>query len=171
MPKLRKTLGDIRSHTCRRLMQVMDTQSHATLARWAIEYAQNRYLPICAQACPELVSVVSACAACAKEGKSAAYCKQELRKASALARECTGAQTQAAARAVAVACATLQTPSNALGFLFYGAAAVAYVEGGLRLSPPEYDALAAAELENACRSLLSCAVEGEPSPVKIDWNC
>lgn len=171
MPKLRKTLGDIRSQTCRRLMQVMDTQSQATLAKWAIEYAQDRYLSICAQVCPELVQIVSVCAACAKEGKGAAHRKQELRKAAALARACTGAETQAAARAVAVACATLQTPSNALGFLFYGAAAVAYSEGGLQLGQAEYDAMAAEELENACRSLCDCAVEGEPSPVKINWNC
>lgn len=171
MPKLRKTLGNVRSQTCGRLMQLMDTQSHTTLAVWAIWYAQNRYLPICVHACPELEQIAALCAVCAKEGKSAASCKQELRRAAALARACTGAETQAAARAVAVACATLQTPSNALGFLFYGAAAVAYSEGGLQLEQAEYDVLAAKELENAFRSLSACAIKGEPSPVKINWNC
>ena len=171
MTKLRKTLGDIRSETCRQLMDVIQTQSLRTLAVWAIGYAKEKYLPLCCEDCPELSRIVSDCAACAEKGLPAATVKQQLRTATTLARTCTDPVVQAAARAVAVACAVLQTPTNALGFLFYCAAAVAYSEGGLCRSRQEYEEMADKELKCACASLCACAVRDEKNPVKIDWNC
>lgn len=170
MLQLRKTLGDIHSETCSQLMRLIETQSKATLSRWAIGYAREHYLPIGRDACPDLESAVIRCQACAEAG-SPAQCKDQIRTAAALARSCQGPAEQAAARAVAVACAVIQTPSNALGFLFYGAAAVAYAEGGLNRSRTEYDAMAADELCRAYSSLCSCSVAGERNPVKVRWNC
>ncbi len=171
MSQLRKTLGDIHSETCSRLMRLIETQSKKTLARWAIDYAGEHYLPICRDACPELEPVAANCRAGAEAGKPAAQYKDQIRAAAALARGCYGPAEQAAARAVAVACAVAQTPSNALGFLFYGAAAVAYAQGGLDRSPAEYDAMAAEELCRAYDSLRACSVAEESKPVKIRWNC
>lgn len=116
MPKLRKTLGDIQSETCRSLMRLIETQSKTTLARWAIGYAQERYLPICQETCPGLWEIVSQCQDAVEQKQPVSHCKSQIRLAADMARCCTGAAEQAAARAVAVACATMQTPSNALGF-------------------------------------------------------
>ena len=171
MPQLRKTLGDIHSATCLQLMRLIETQSRETLARWAIGYARERYLPVCRDACPGLDSLSVDCLSCARQGLPARRCKEQIRAAAALARACPGPAEQAAARAVAVACAVLQTPSNALGFLFYGAAAVAYAEGGLNRSRTEYDAMAAEELRRAYDSLCACAVSQETNPAGIRWNC
>ena len=110
MPQPRKTLGDIHSDICLQLMRLMETQSKATLARWAIGYARKQYLPICREACPELETVVNDCMACAQQGKPAAQYKDRMRTAAALARASQGPAAQAAARAVAVACAVMQPP-------------------------------------------------------------
>ena len=76
-----------------------------------------------------------------------------------------------AARALSVACAVIQTPTNALGFSFYSAAASAYHQAGLTETAQTYDRLADAEFENILASLQAAAVPDEPNPVKIDWNC
>lgn len=62
---------------------------------------------------------------------------------------------QAAARALSTGCAAIQTPSNAFGFLLYGAAAVSYDELGLACERETYDAAAARELRRALASLQS----------------
>lgn len=41
MAKLRKMLGDINDPSVVELMQVMETQSKTTLARWAIDYVKE----------------------------------------------------------------------------------------------------------------------------------
>lgn len=171
MSQLRKTLGDIHSETCFQLMRTIETQSKETLARWAIGYARAHYLPICRDACPELDSLSMECLSCVRQGMTAGRCKEKIRAAAALARTCQGPAEQAAARAVAVACAVMQTPSNALGFLFYGAAAVAYGKGGLDRNQAEYDAMAAEELRHAYDALCACAISDETNPARIRWNC
>ena len=78
---------------------------------------------------------------------------------------------QAAARAVATACGTIQTPTNALGFLFYGAAASAYAQVGLQAEKETYEALALREFQEAYDSLQAVAVPEEEDPAKLNWNC
>ena len=41
MPKPRKMLGKADSPTCLAVMQLIETQSRTTLARWAIAYAEQ----------------------------------------------------------------------------------------------------------------------------------
>ena len=41
MAKLRKMLGDIHWDICQDLMHLIETQSHHTLANWAIHYAKE----------------------------------------------------------------------------------------------------------------------------------
>jgi hypothetical protein len=78
---------------------------------------------------------------------------------------------QAAARAVATACAAIQTPTNALGFLFYGAAASAYSAVGLAQNPEIYDRMALDEFQKAFQSLQQVSLPDEPNPAKMKWNC
>ena len=98
--------------------------------------------------------------------------KPLLKEASQIAKEAEGNPiAQAAARAVAVACATIQTPTNALGFVFYGAAAVVYEEVGLLENSQTYDDLASKEFEKILKSLQEVAIPNEEKPAKINWNC
>lgn len=46
MPKPRKMLGKADSPTCLAVMQLIETQSRTTLARWAIAYAEQTCLPL-----------------------------------------------------------------------------------------------------------------------------
>lgn len=97
--------------------------------------------------------------------------KPLIRAAQAAAREESDPVRQAAARAVATACASVQTPTSALGFLFYTAAAIAYSEIGLNADAQRYDALAEREFQAALQSLRKCAIPDEPHPARLNWGC
>lgn len=174
MPKLRRMLGDIYSPECTALMRLIETQSKETLGKWALGYATENYLPIYEAAFPEDRRLREAAELCGKffvgEAKLA-----EIKPALKAARE-TAARTEAeparaAAKAVATAFAAVQTPTNAFGFLLYGAAAAAYSAAGLLESPEIYDELGTKELRRALSSLEAAAVKNEKNPAKINWNC
>lgn len=172
---LRRMLGDIHSPECLALMRLIQTQSKQTLAAWAVGYAKARYLPIYEAQHPEdarLREGVSRTERCLGGECKLADIKPDLKALRQLAASLTGEPAaQAAARAVATACATVSTPTNALGFLFYGAAATAYHTVGLTESAEAYDRLAAEELRRACDALARVAIPDEPKPAKIDWHC
>ena len=94
-----------------------------------------------------------------------------LAEARKLASGTKGDVAQAAARAVATACASTLTPTNSFGFLMYAAAAAAYSSLGTDKTQAEYDAFAQSEMEKALESLRKAAVANEPNPAKIDWHC
>ena len=175
MAKRRKMLGDIDSQECRALMDLIETQSRATLAAWAVGYAEKQYLAYYEEEHPgdlRLQKAVDACRTYLKGGCLLQEVKPLLKEAVQAARDVQGDPVaQAAARAVSAACATVQTPTNALGFLFYGAAAAAYRRAGLTEPEAVYDELAAGELRKALASLREAAVPDEEHPVKIVWNC
>lgn len=175
MAKMRKMLGDVRSRECADMMALIETQSKATLAAWAVDYARRYYLPVYVMACPgdgRLEDVIRACVDYLQGTRKLAEVKPLLREAAQIAREAgEDPVAQAAARAISTACATVQTPTNALGFLFYGAAAVAYGEAGLNEPAEAYDALASKEFRRALADLRDAAVPDEPNPAKINWNC
>lgn len=175
MKKLRKMLGDANSPECAACMRQMETQSKKTLAAWSMSYARKRYLPIFAACCPEDSRVAEKLQICEnavqglctlKEAKAAA---RDLRQTAQELSEHPLAQ--AAARAISTACSTIQTPTGALGFLFYGAAAVAYDTAGLSADAAEYDALATEEFRRALKDLQAASVPDEPSPAVLKWNC
>lgn len=174
MAKLRKMLGDINSPVCVSLMALIATQSQHTLDKWALDVACERYLPIYEALCPGDTALRDTAAMCrsyiAGEIKLGAL-KPLLSEARKLASGIKGDVEQAAARAVSTAFAVVQTPTNAFGFLMYGAAATAYHRAGLDRTQAEYDALAEEELEAVLKSLESIAVKGEKNPAKINWNC
>lgn len=179
MAKLRKMLGSLDDPSVAALMRLIETQSRETLAKWAADYTETHYLPVYEKAFPEedgLRETLAACKKCAageiKLTKLKPLVKAARETASSLAKS-TGVSPAvlAAARAVATACAVMQTPTNALGFTFYGAAAAAYDQAGTEERPEIYDALAEKELAAILASLQDAAVENEPNPVKVDWNC
>ena len=171
--KMRKMLGRIDSPECIALMRLIETQSKQTLAKWAAGYAKEKYLPIYAANGEEecFARAVAACEAYFAGEMKLAELKSALKAAREGAAKVEHPTAQAAARAVATACAVITTPTNALGYLFYGAAAFAYCEAGLEETIETYEALASQELERALDSLRAVAVEHEPNPAKIDWNC
>lgn len=175
MAKLRKMLCDINSQECIAMMKLIETQSKATLAAWAIGFAKEHYLPIYAKQCPEEAGLAEAVAACEKHLAGEILLKEikpVIKVAQGIGRDAEGNPiAQAAARAVATACAVINTPTNSLGYLFYGAAAVAYDTAGLEESPEVYDVLASAEMKKALEDLQEKAVPDEPKPAKIKWGC
>ncbi|WP_040197304.1 putative immunity protein [Candidatus Soleaferrea massiliensis] len=175
MSKLRKMLGDIHSQECLDLMQLIETQSEKTLAGWAVGYVKKNYLGIYEAACPgdkRLRQAVSACEEYLAGRRKRSDMKPVLREANRIARDAADNPTaQAAARAVSTACAAVQTPTNALGFLFYGAAAAAYSQMGCMQPEQVYAELASDEFKKAFDALKQMSVLDEPHPAKINWNC
>lgn len=175
MAKHRKMLGKADDPQIIALMGMIETQSRDTLAAWAADCVRTRYLPIYENACPDdrrLHELLDAVAAHLQGSLKLSALKPLLRQGRAIAQELNAfPAAQAAARAIATACAVSQTPTNALGFVFYGAAAIAYDQAGLSAPPATYDALAAAEFDELVASLRAVCVPEEPDPVNVNWNC
>lgn len=175
MAALRKMLGSVQEEGVVALMRLMETQSKQTLAKWAAGYAEEHYLPILKKRGLEDARLTDAAAAVKKCLQGELPIKEgrkifaEARKAGQEITEHPAAQ--AAARAIATACAVLLTPTNALGFVFYGAAAYAYEEAGLKETPGAYDKLASEEIGRILASLQAAAVPDEENPAKLEWNC
>lgn len=175
MAKLRKMLGDANGPEAAALMRRIETQSRETLAGWAAAYVEENCLPVYESAFPgdrRLRAAVSAAKELAAGKRKPGELKLLLRDARETSREAEGnPAAQAAARAVATACAVYQTPTGALGFSFYAAAAAAYRQAGLSAPQEEYDRLAAEEMGRIGASLERAMVPNEPNPVRVDWNC
>lgn len=173
-PRLRKMLCDINSKECADLMRLIETQSKATLAKWAVVYAKNNYLGIYEEQGGDsrLRGAIDLCMEFLDGNLKLTDIRPVLKEAAQIARDISDNPiAQAAARAVSVACSAISTPTNALGFLFYGSAAVAYSGAGLEESPEAYDRIAAKELQRAFLSLKEASVPDEKSPAKISWGC
>lgn len=168
MPKLRKMLGRIDDPQVIALMRLIETQCHQTLARWAMNCAKTRYLPLTED--PRLTEGIAAAEAWLA-GTPLKELKPALRAAALAGREAEEPVCQAASRAVATACAVIQTPTNALGYTFYGAAAAAYHQAGLNADAATYDRLADEEITTLYTLLEQIAIADEPNPVKITWGC
>lgn len=170
---LRKMLGSAEHPAILRLMRLMETQSKATLTRFACEYASAHYLSIVHELLPEeerLDAAVEAVHAYL-DGAPLVSVKAAVKAARAAAQETKDPIAQAAARALSTACAVAATPSCALGFSFYGAAAYAYHGAGVKAPASAHDALATEELERICAALEQVCVPDEANPVKVDWGC
>lgn len=173
--KLRKMLGDINAPSVTSLMRQIETQSQKTLLRFASDYVEAKMLPIYERELPgderpgRAVEAVKAYLAGEKALKDV---KPILREANQAAKEASAnPAAQAAARAVYTACAVIQTPTSALGFTFYAAAALAYSQAGLEEKQDVYDALAEEEFGRILEMLKEVSVENEPEPAKIRWGC
>ncbi len=170
---LRKMLGSADHPAIVRLMRLIETQSKPTLTRFAAEYAAEHYLPILNALNPEEPRLRAAVASVREHlaGAKLPLLKAAVKEARTAAQAQTDPVCQAAARAMATACAVALTPTNALGFAFYGAAAHAYSTAGVAADKSVHDDLATQELERICRALEAVCIPNETQPVKVDWGC
>lgn len=175
MPKLRKMLGAADSPYIITLMRLIETQSKMTICNWCIDYAEKIMLPILYKYCLDDDRPQNAIYAAHEwlDGKiKLPAAKVHILAADTVARELDGSPVaQAAARAIGQAAAVIHTPTHSLGMCFYAAAAIAYDRVGLSETADVYDQIAAQECEKMEDALRSIAVENEPNPAKINWNC
>lgn len=175
MPKLRKMLGSADSPYIISLMRAIETQSKTTIITWSVKYAEEHILPIYEKAYPEdqrLKNALDASMNYIQGYMKLADAKKLVREAQAAGKEAEGNPVaQAAARACAQAAATITTITNSLAVAFYGAAAITYDRVGLEESSEIYDQIAAEVCAKYEAELHEIAVENEPNPAKINWNC
>ena len=174
--KLRKTLGDVNSFSAVALRNLIDTQSKNTIRKWCLGYAEAKILPIFEKRRPGDSRPRSAVNAAYEyldgRAKFPAVKNIILNECHAAARELDGdPAAQAAARAVGQGSAVVHAPTHSLGLYFYAAAAVAYDRVGIDADDEEYAKIA----EEVCRdytdALRAIAVENEPNPARLKWNC
>jgi len=67
--------------------------------------------------------------------------------------------------------AVVHTLTHSLGLYFYAAAAVAYDRIGLEATEEEYVEIAEEVCNDYTNALRAIAVEDEPNPAKLKWNC
>jgi len=175
MPKPRKMLSDWQAPYIRSLMKLIETQSKATLAMWAIDYALQVILPLWKKSYPNDQRPQNALSA-AQEWLSGAVklpqAKPVFLECHAAAREAEGNPVaQASARAIGQAASTVHSARHCIGLAFYGALAVAYDQLGTEAPWLEIEQLAADECRRMEAALLAVAVEDETKPAKINWNC
>ena len=169
-------LSDINAPYLQSLMGLIETQSKTTLAHWGIDYSREHIVPIYEKAFAGDKRPMNALDAANEwlEGKvKLPYVKNIiLNECHAAAREAEGnSAAQAAARTCGQAAAIIHTPTHSLGLALYGALAIAYDKLG---ADADWDALvevAADECIKMEAALRAVAVEDEPKPAKINWNC
>ena len=175
MAKLRKMLGKVDEPAVQSLMEIIETQSKETLAAWAVGYVKTHTLAIYEKEFSQdnrLRKAVEAVEACLRGEQKFKDIKPVIKESADAAKEAGDHPVaQAAARSVSVACNVLGTPTNALGFTFYTAAAIVYDREGTEEKSDIYDTMATKELEKMLISLKEAAVPDESKPVKVNWRC
>lgn len=175
MPKVRKMLSDWEAPYIRSLMKLIETQSKATLAIWAVDYAEQIILPLWSKYYPDDQHPQNALNA-AREWLSGTIklpqAKKTILECHAAAREADGNPVaQAAARAIGQCASTIHSARHCIGLAFYGAIAVAYDRLGTDAPSGQIEQCAAEECGRMEAALHAIAVENEPKPAKIDWKC
>ena len=175
MSKPRKLLYDLEAPYTQSLTRLIETQSKATLANWALDYAERHYLPIYAAHFP-LDSRPQAALDAARDWLAGRVklpaAKSLILAAHATAREAEAIPpAQAAARAIAQAASTIHTATHALGLAYYGAAALAYEIYGTQADPSLYEQVSAEECARLEAALRVVAIPDEPNPARINWRC
>ena len=177
MPKkLRKMLGDVYSPSAVALRNLIDTQSKDTIREWCLSYARSKVLPIFEKHCPGDERPRNAVNAARDyldgKVKFPAVKNIILNECHAAARELDANPTaQAAARAVGQGSAVVHTLTHSLGLFFYAAAAVAYDRVGLDADDETYAQIAEEVCLDYTAALRAVAIENEPNPAKLKWNC
>ena len=174
--KLRKMLGDVNAPSAVALRELIDTQSKDTIRKWCLDYAEIKILPIFEKHCPNDDRPRSAVNAAHEylDGKVKFPVVKNiiLNECHQAARELDGNPiAQAAARAVGQGSAVVHTLTHSLGLFFYAAAAVAYDRIGIEATEEEYAEIAEEVCLDYTDALRAVAVENEPKPAKINWNC
>jgi len=175
MPRLKKMLSNWRAPYIQSLMRLIETQSKATLATWAVDYCEQKILPLWIKHYQDDLRPQNALFA-ARQWLSGAIklpqAKTAILECHAAAREAEGSPVaQAAARAIGQSASTIHSARHCIGLAFYGALAVAYDQLGTDSPWEQIEQLAAEECGNMEAALRAVAVENEPNPAKIDWKC
>ena len=173
--KYRKMLTDWQAPYILPILRLIETQSKITIANWCIDYAEMGLLPIYEKVFGEDLRPKDAICASRRwlnEEIKLPEAKAAILKCHQASREAEGKHAaQAAARAIGQCAATIHVPTHSAGLMFYGALAIAYNKIGVDAPWEELLAIAAKECEKMHKALKGVAVENEPSPAKINWNC
>lgn len=175
MSKARKMLSDWKAPYIQSLMKLIETQSKATLAHWAVDYSERVILPLYSKYYPIDLRPQNALNA-AREWLSGAIklpqAKSAILECHAAAREADGTPVaQAAARTIGQCASTIHSAQHCIGLAFYGALAVAYDRLGTDAPWGQIEQCAAEECGRMEAALRTVAVENEPNLAKIDWKC
>jgi hypothetical protein len=174
MAKLRKMLGDWRGESIQLLMNLIETQSKETLVKWSVGYAERVLLPVFAKHSPNDNRPFNALAT-GKDWLNGSVklsaAKPIFKQAFVAAQEADNPVARAAARAIYAAVAAANTPTMSISVAYYGAAAVAYDRVGLTETDEAYNRIAEEVFAELYAELQVVAVENEPNPAKINWNC
>ena len=168
----RKMLSDWEAPYIKSIVKLMETQSKATLALWAVDYAEQVMLPLWSQLEQADTRPQKALNA-AREWLSGTVklpqAKTAILACHAAAREAEGNPiAQAAARAIGQSTSTIHSASHGIGLALYGALAVAYDKLGTDAPWTELERCAAGECGRMETALRTIAVTGEPNPAKIN---
>ena len=175
MPAPRKMLSDWQAPYIQALVRLVETQSKTTLAQWAVDYAERIVLPVWHRYYPNDRRPHQALNA-GRDWLSGAIKLPTARTAilacHAAARD-AGANpaAQAAARAIGQSASTIHAARHCIGLALYGALAVAYDTLGTEVSWECLEQCAAVECGRMLDALRAVAVDGEPNPARIRWNC
>ncbi|MCL2753983.1 MAG: hypothetical protein FWE44_07545 [Defluviitaleaceae bacterium] len=171
----RKMLTDWQAPYILPILRLIETQSKNTIVNWCVDYSETRLLPIYEEdfegdARPKLA--IDAARNWLAGKIKLPDAKPIILRCHEAAREADGhPATQAAARAIGQCASTIHAPTHSAGLMFYGALAVAYDALGADASWDDLLAIAADECQNMLDALQNVAVENEPNPAKINWNC
>lgn len=175
MPKARKMLSNWEAPYIQSLMKLIETQSKATLATWAVDYSEEVILPLWSKYYSDDLRPQNALYA-AREWLSGEIklpqAKAAILECHAAAREADGAPVaQAAARAIGQCASTIHSARHCIGLAFYGALAITYDRLGTDALWGQIEQCAADECGRMEAALRAVAVENEPNPAKIEWKC
>ena len=175
MSKARKMLSDWNAPYIQSLMKLIETQSKATLANWAVDYSERVILPLWRKYYPDDLRPQNALHA-ARQWLSGTIklpqAKTAILECHAAAREADeNPVAQAAARTIGQCASTIHSARHCIGLAFYGAIAVAYDRLGTDAPWRQIEQRAAEECGYMEAALRAAAVENEPNPTKIDWKC
>jgi hypothetical protein len=175
MPKARKMLNDWDAPYIQSLVKLLETQSKATLAHWAVDYAERVILPLWSRHYPDDLRPQNALNA-ARQWLSGTIklpqAKTAILQCHTAAREAEGNPVaQAAARAIGQAGSTIHSARHCIGLPLYGAVAVAYNKLGTNAPWEQVEQCAAEECGRMLDALRDAAVVNETKPAKINWKC
>lgn len=172
-------LGKLDDPAVVHLQEMIPTQSVTTLFAWATSCAAGRCLPLWHARRPDdgrADALVGAARAFSAGTCTKSQIKEAIRMMRDAARELDTAAggtavEVACARALSTAAAVATKLTNALGFVFYLAAAVAYDELGASADAVALDAAASRAIAAVARELDRVAVADEPHPSNVDFSC
>lgn len=175
MPKTRKMLSNWKAPYIQSLMKVIETQSKATLANWAIDYSEQVILPLWNKYYPDDLRPQNALNV-GREWLSGTIklpqAKTAILQCHAAAREAEGNPVaQAAARTIGQCASTIHSAQHCIGLAFYGALAVTYDQLGTNVPWEQIEELAAEECGRMEAALRAVAIHNEPDPARINWKC